>query len=95
MDRVVNQMINVCLGMVEIRRPCDPSAKLRSGNAQKMLQAQSTSVMPAHAGIQVGEEVANTENLDSRFRGKDGRDRRLPVDIVEILRLVAAGCLIF
>jgi len=57
--------------MVEIRRPFD--------RAQGMLQAKRGSVMPAQAGIQGGEEVAITENLDSRFRGKDGRDSRLPL----------------
>jgi hypothetical protein len=49
-----------------------------------MLQAKRRSVMPAKAGIQGGGGVTNTENLDSRFRGKDGRRSRLPVDIVEI-----------
>jgi hypothetical protein len=39
-----------------------------------MLQAKRRSVMPAHVAIQGGEAVANTENLDSRFCGKDGRD---------------------
>jgi hypothetical protein len=48
--------------------------------------------MPAQAGIQGGEEVAITENLDSRFRGKDGRGSRLPVDIAQIPRLRAEGC---
>ena len=48
--------------------------------------------MPAKAGIQGGEGVTITENLDSRFRGKDGRDSRLQVDIVEIPRLRAEGC---
>jgi hypothetical protein len=38
------------------------------------LQAKRRSVMLAHAGIQGGEGVAITEKLDSRFRGKDGRD---------------------
>jgi hypothetical protein len=38
------------------------------------LQAKRRSVMPAKAGIQGGEGVTNTENLDSRFRGKDGRE---------------------
>jgi len=36
-------------------------------------QAGRRFVMPAKAGIQGGEGVTNTENLDSRFRGKDGR----------------------
>ena len=35
----------------------------------------------APAGIQGGEEVANAENLDSRFRGKDGSGGRLAVDV--------------
>ena len=33
--------------------------------------------MPAKAGMQGGEGVTNTENLDSRFRGKDGRGPQL------------------
>ena len=44
--------------------------------------------------VQGGKGVTNTENLDSRFRGKDGRGIRLPVDIVELPRLRAEGCLI-
>jgi len=67
-----------------------------------MLQAKRRSVMPAPdqsrgqapPGIQGGEGVTNTENLDSRFRGKDGRGSRLPVVIVGIPRLRAEGCLI-
>jgi hypothetical protein len=59
------------------------------------LQAKRRSVMPAPdqsrgqapAGIQGGEEVAITENLDSRFRGKDGKGRRFRIDIVQIPRL--------
>jgi len=50
--------------MVEIPRPFD--------GAQGMLQAKKKSVMPAQAGIQRGGGGANTQNLDSRFRGKDG-----------------------
>jgi len=45
--------------------------------------------MPAKAGIQDNEGVTNTENLDSRFRGKDVTGSRLPVDIVETPRLRA------
>jgi len=52
------------------------------------------SVMPAQAGIQGGEVVEITENLDSRFRGKDGRGSRLSVGIVQIPRLRAESCLI-
>jgi hypothetical protein len=37
--------------------------------------------MPVQVGVQGGEEVAITENLDSRFRGNDGRGSRLPVDM--------------
>jgi len=47
-----------------------------------MLQGKSESVMPAPdqsrgqapAGIQGGEGMAITESLDSRLRGKDGRE---------------------
>ena len=58
------------------------------------LQPKKRSVMPAKAGIQVGAGVTNRENLDSRFRGKDGRGTRIPVDIVEISRLRTEGWLI-
>jgi hypothetical protein len=42
--------------------------------ALNMLQAKRSSVMPAQAGIQGGGGW-NTENLDSRFRGKDGKEK--------------------
>jgi len=51
--------------------------------------------MPAQAGIQGDHGVTNTENLDSRFRGKDGSGTRISVDIVEIPRLRTESCLIF
>ena len=64
-------------GMVEMPRPFD--------GAQGMLQAERKSVMPANAGIQCGGVGAKTQNLDSRFRGKDGRGSRLPVDVMKSL----------
>ena len=36
------------------------------------LEVKRSSVMPAQAGIQGG---GNTQNLDSRFRGKDGKEK--------------------
>jgi len=71
--------------MVEIPRPFD--------RAQGMLQAKRKFVMPAPdqsrgqapADIQGGEGVTNTENLDSRFRGKDGAGGRLPVALSKSL----------
>ena len=79
-------------GMVEIPCPFD--------GAQDMLQAKRRSVMPAQslppqkrgASIQDGVELAITENLDSRFRGKDGRDGRLSVDVIQFPRLRAERC---
>jgi len=52
------------------------------------------------ASIQDGVELAITENLDSRpstllracFRGKDGRDGRLTVDVIQFPRLRAERC---
>ena len=41
--------------------------------------------MPVKAGIQCGGGGAKTQNLDSRFRGKDGRGGRLPVDVMKSL----------
>jgi len=78
--------------MVEIPRPFD--------GAQDMLQAKRRSVMPApdqsrgqaSAGIQGGEGVAITESLIPAFAGKT--EREYPVEIVQIPRLRAEGCLI-
>ena len=50
--------------------------------------------MPAKAGIQGGEGVTNTENPDSRFRGKDGSGSPLPVDKFRTPRLLAEGGLL-
>ena len=80
--------------MVEIAHAFD--------RAQDMIQAKRRSVMPAPdrsrgqdpAGIQGGEGVTNTENLDSRFRGKDGRGSQIRVDIIGSPRLRAEDCLI-
>ena len=69
--------------MVKIPRPFD--------RAQDMIQAKRRSVMPAKAGIPDGDGVTNTENLDSRFRGKDGRSCGLPIVIVENPWLRAEG----
>ena len=56
-------------------------------------RSEST-VMPAKSGHPGWGGVANKQNLDSRFRGKDGRRSRIPVDIIKIPRLIAEGCLI-
>ena len=58
-------------GMFEIPRPFDA--------AQDTLQAKRRFVMPAKAGIQWCGGGAKTQNLDSRFRGKDGSGGRLPI----------------
>ena len=54
------------------------------------LQAKRKSVMPAPdqsrgqaaSSIQCGGGGEKIQNLDSRFRGKDGRGGRLPVDVM-------------
>ena len=57
-----------------------PALRLRSGQAP--------------AGIQCGGGGTETQNLDSRFRGKDGTGSRLLIDVIEIPRLRAEGFLI-
>jgi hypothetical protein len=57
------------LGRVEIPRPFDPSAKLRTGRARDMLQAKRSSVMLAYAGIRVTDSVRHT--VGKRYLGDD------------------------
>jgi hypothetical protein len=79
-------------GMVEIPRPFDRAQGMFQVKRRSVMSAPDQSRGQAPAGIQGGEGVAIGENLDSRFRGKDGRGSRLPVDIVQIPRLRATGC---
>jgi hypothetical protein len=55
------------------------------------LQAKRKCVMPAQAGIQCDGGGTNAQNLDSRFRGNDGRVGPLLVDAIRIPRLQAQG----
>ena len=58
------------------------------------LHANRKFVMPAKAGIQCGGVWAKTQNLDSRFRGKDGASSRLPVRVMKSLGCEPKGRLI-
>ena len=54
-------------------------------------QVERKSVMPAHAGIERGGR-AYARNLDSRFRGNDGKTSRPLINTPIIPRIRAEGC---
>ena len=62
------------LGMVEIPHPFDPSARLRTGYAQGMLQAKRKSVMPAKAESSAVAEGRRHKTWIPAFAGKTEGD---------------------